>query len=169
MRTRVVTLTALGLLLLCAASWARSYLPPYFTLRAHRGALYGIFYDQRRAYFIDPVNHPTREYAQGVSRWDTAEILHWARLATPPDEEVLAAVGLGFEFRAVGPPAAWRYFVVAVPFWALCLPPAIAAAWGGALWRRRRRWERTGRCRTCGYDLYGSAGACPECGTVAPS
>jgi hypothetical protein len=36
-------------------------------------------------------------------------------------------------------------------------------AWAAAGWRRRRRTRR-GRCPTCGYDLTGIDGVCPECG-----
>jgi hypothetical protein len=33
--------------------------------------------------------------------------------------------------------------------------------------RRERQRERQGLCRSCGYDLRGAAGTCPECGTPA--
>jgi len=34
---------------------------------------------------------------------------------------------------------------------------------------RRRRWQREGRCLSCGYDLTGNvSGVCPECGKGVP-
>jgi hypothetical protein len=58
---------------------------------------------------------------------------------------------------------------VAVPF---AIPASIFAAW--PLWwairfrRRRREMLRSclGLCANCGYDLRGSRGRCPECGTA---
>jgi hypothetical protein len=54
---------------------------------------------------------------------------------------------------------------VGVPHWfiaLLCLPlPLIAFR----RWRRKRRIEREGLCRVCGYDLRASVDRCPECGT----
>jgi hypothetical protein len=49
-------------------------------------------------------------------------------------------------------------------------PFAVHAPLALARWRRHRRsrrWRRTGRCSSCGYDLRGSGGACPECGAGA--
>ena len=37
---------------------------------------------------------------------------------------------------------------------------------GAARWRRRRGRVKRGLCVVCGYDLRGSAGTCPECGTA---
>jgi hypothetical protein len=56
---------------------------------------------------------------------------------------------------------------VVIPYWFLMV---CAGAWPG-VWvirsGRRWRWKRMGRCVWCGYDLRGSAGRCPECGSGA--
>jgi hypothetical protein len=60
---------------------------------------------------------------------------------------------------------------VAVPYLTPMVP---CAALPGMMligaWRRRRR-ERSGLCRTCGYALRGlpAGSPCPECGTSVPS
>jgi hypothetical protein len=52
-----------------------------------------------------------------------------------------------------------------LPIWfiaLLCLPlPLIAFR----RWRKKRRIDREGLCRVCGYDLRASVQRCPECGT----
>jgi hypothetical protein len=59
---------------------------------------------------------------------------------------------------------------MSAPYWLLTLATALLPLlWvSGSVQRvmscRRRR--RLGLCLTCGYDLRGSAGRCPECGTV---
>jgi hypothetical protein len=59
--------------------------------------------------------------------------------------------------------------VVGVPHW-IFLPLGLWPVIGwcvrrGRIWRRSRR----GCCLTCGYDLRGIAGRCPECGTEVKS
>jgi hypothetical protein len=50
--------------------------------------------------------------------------------------------------------------------------PLVAAAILPTVWlrrqRRRRRWEKLGLCRKCGYDLRASKERCPECGAPIP-
>jgi hypothetical protein len=177
MRVRVLTVVAAVLLAACAAAWLRSYLPEYWTLRAHQGSLVLLFYGTDAATHIDPANHPSVEETFGnpqypgrpTRRWDTEQALRnarsWAKgsaRATPPPLSWRAA---GFELIANHAKLSAGYFIVAAPFWALCLPPAGVMAWGLSRWRRQRRWRDSGRCRNCGYDLRGSSDACPECGT----
>jgi hypothetical protein len=56
---------------------------------------------------------------------------------------------------------------ISVPFWFVML---LATPGPVALWRRHQRQKERharrlrGQCASCGYDLRGSRGACPECG-----
>lgn len=62
-------------------------------------------------------------------------------------------------------PGNFRMF--GVPLWFVAMLALVYPAWSWRLLRRSRGWARTGRCVACGYDLRGSAGRCPECGTEA--
>ena len=69
--------------------------------------------------------------------------------------------------NALGIPGAWAG-TIAVPHWPLAgllLIPIARHTLRAATARRRRK---AGRCATCGYDLRGATGKCPECGTELP-
>jgi hypothetical protein len=57
------------------------------------------------------------------------------------------------------------YFVIGMPFWAICLPLAVATFLGLSMWRRQPK-RTIGCCQVCGYDLRATADRCPECGAV---
>ena len=56
-------------------------------------------------------------------------------------------------------------------YWASAAIVNATVGLSGTVFVRRRvarsRATMLGLCRTCGYDLRGSPGQCPECGTVA--
>ena len=56
------------------------------------------------------------------------------------------------------------YWEWTVPAWLAAAVTALPPALWFALWRRRRRILREGRCPDCGYDLRASPERCPECG-----
>ncbi len=78
----------------------------------------------------------------------------------PPDFEFA-----GFEYQYYPGDA----LSVGVPIWAVLLVAGIFPLtwWRGSrrLARHNRRHE-SGLCASCGYDLRGSLGRCPECGAA---
>jgi len=165
-KTRLLTVAAAAVLLLCILFWVRSYLPDYWTLRPHRGSLTLVFYGRDNAIYIDPLNNPT----SAVRRpWDAEQTLKsaraWADSSTmTPKPASWRALGFELIFNRVS--LTQGYFVLGLPFWPAALALAGATAWGAARWHRSQTRLRHGHCRACGYDLRGSSGTCPECGTT---
>jgi hypothetical protein len=68
------------------------------------------------------------------------------------------------EFRAGSRPVTYR--VAVVPYWFLVLLFA-AAPLRWAWVRHRVRFQPSGSCGRCGYDLRATPDRCPECGHAA--
>ena len=172
MRRWPLTILSAVLLLLCLVGWARSHLPEYYTIRAHEGALVFLFYGRDQAPAMDPANHPAVDnhsdprFRRPISRLDTEQALGAARRWGPSNVRTIKWRRLGFELIATLTNLRWGYFVAAVPFWFLALPPAAGLVCGVLAIRRQRARLRHGLCRNCGYDMRASPDQCPECGTA---
>jgi hypothetical protein len=67
------------------------------------------------------------------------------------------------------PPFYNRFHVyrIGVPLWLLATMTAVVPGWRALACARRHRFQGTGLCPACGYDLTGNAsGVCPECGGI---
>jgi hypothetical protein len=82
-----------------------------------------------------------------------------------PDPNRLAPL-VGFERRAdaVDATTTIRSWSLVIPTWALAAITALLPASYAVGVARRRRRDRAGFCRRCGYDLRASPDRCPECG-----
>ena len=136
----------LGLVLL---SWARSYLPDQTHFRTHQGRLL--------IFFISGNTPPTESSATLV---DYSRRI--AQVQSRPSWQFL-----GFECTDLVFKSSYPGFI-AIPFWFIAAVLAALSLW--AILRLRSQRERflPGHCRSCGYDLRGSDGKCPECGQEAP-
>jgi hypothetical protein len=104
-----------------------------------------------------------------LSRGDAAEHPPSYAGTWPPPTGWRGWVGFGYRRQgprdtSMGEVAREFVFPWALPF----LLSAAIPAWAARRAFRRRRLQRRGLCRTCGYDLRATPGRCPECGTPAP-
>jgi hypothetical protein len=151
----ILTVLALLLCLAVVAVWVRSYLPEQFHLRSHKGRILLIFAAKQHGEWFSP-------QAWNIS---TDELVHSIYLHTGGEPGSIRFAFSGFEMALTDRDSGFWFF--AVPHWAVALPLAALAGWGWWTRRRRSRRETAGRCLGCGYDLRGSPGRCPECGTAA--
>ena len=77
--------------------------------------------------------------------------------------------GWGFGYAAGAFPQKWRYLAVQAPAWLVAAPLVLLSVRRLTIPLRQRARRRRGLCPSCGYDLRGSPGRCPECGEAAQS
>lgn len=58
----------------------------------------------------------------------------------------------------------WSPGLVIVPLWLPATLAAVSLTWTSLVGRHARVQRRRGFCPSCGYDLTGLTGPCPECG-----
>ncbi|MCX5661684.1 MAG: hypothetical protein NTW19_18555 [Planctomycetota bacterium] len=94
---------------------------------------------------------------------------------TNPMHKLRGLLGIGWffdaetvtEINSKTKPQVYQLELV-IPDWILTGPPTLlTAALLFIVWRRRKPGEHD--CPTCGYDLRGSPGDCPECGALRPT
>ena len=155
---------------LIAALWLHSRNRcDFVALMLHGGRVQGVASDGGRVFVV------FSNLALGPERTMT---LH--RGSVPREEFAAPRAGLyddtdgrrGFHYLgfAVTRPAEFGGRVTAVTFVVphaglLAATLLLAARDPWHQWRRRRR-AKQGRCVNCGYDLRGTSGMCPECGTA---
>jgi hypothetical protein len=148
---RVVAFLPPALLGVVVLLWLRSYLPDDFYCRPVKGRLVLFFLNGTYSRWLQPAA-PDHQGGEIVVE----------QLANGADVHVRL---LGIEVAASQRDLFPGFAILAIPFVWLAVPLAGVSVWSVTTYRRRRAWAAPGRCSRCGYDLRGSAGPCPECGT----
>ena len=170
MRRRLLNLLTALSLLLCAAVcvlWARSYGGSEWATYATAGGRFCLTQSCRGAIFlIWGQAGRGEEFSAGwtLFRGVNARDMTWIR-----PEPTYTFLGLGFASTSNAETGGASHWVsVPHPYLlaATLLLPA-RRAWVRVQDRRRR--NRVGLCRACGYDLRATLDRCPECGASAPA
>jgi hypothetical protein len=152
----LLLVAALASVLLCAGMiwlWVRSYQGPEQVMwQTKSGRLFNVI-----------SGHGTVDFLV-IPRWPQVEEMRYARW----DPYVYYGTRyskrlLGFGTEAIWPEYGGRY--VNVPHWFFVLVFAGTGFGLGRAWWRRRP-QRGGRCKICGYDMRATPTRCPECGAA---
>jgi hypothetical protein len=141
----------IGLVLLL---WLRSYLPDDMFVRSHRG----------RVVIFFAASFESRHFDRSVESYSSTpgELNRCRRIAFARNQPVHEIIG----FESIGiAPDADQICALLIPYWFIVLMMCAATVWWWVVYHSRRDRRLPGHCRGCGYDLRGSQGQCPECGT----
>jgi len=159
----ILTLMSLVLMIASCVAWVRSYGVSDF---------YEYHYNNNHAYWYVSSAHGDIEFSEynlrneydytylGESGWTS----HSENIPLPPIEA--AFLGISLEHFPMDDEDSWT---IRVPhFWVAYIFAGLPILWCFSTYRRVRvkRRLKNNLCVACGYDLQGSGGKCPECGTV---
>jgi len=137
----------------------------------HRDGVIGLCWFRYDAVDLEPMSTYTGNrtlvltVGTGLREPETAfpNLLAWDVSRTGWGERRSLPRRLGFYYvRGTGAPPLMHW--IAVPTWAVLL--LLVGLEASLLYEPTLRWRRRkqGRCPSCGYDLRGGSGPCPECG-----
>jgi phage FluMu protein Com len=174
MKRRLFNLTTAMLLVLCvavSALWVRSY-TSCDTVGYSRAGVTGTNNFVRIVSLSSEagtlVYRSTKKWPFGFYQSSVdamADAKGWTYTVTPAALDGMGwfprrhRIGQALSYTEVGD--AWL-----IPFW---IPVMVSGSGAVVLLRasvQARLLQRSGRCRTCGYDLRATPASCPECGTV---
>jgi hypothetical protein len=150
--------------------WARSYYRAdevsYTTHTPHTAGVVSVTSEKGRVVGVSVTYRPN------VPLWDfRGPPKRVWQFGSPPVSESPSLLVTHGPFQTIGlGPVSGSYFGLdfvgaSVPHFFIALLSLPLPLLAFRRWRRRRRFEREGLCRVCGYDLRASAVRCPECGT----
>ena len=171
MRRRLFAILSAFSLLACVAIvalWVRSFWATDGVVYDWSRSGYGLMNNQTSCgviYITHWYSSPTRYRPQPhLGFFWVSEPPRW-RFQLPPHWHVYRVYG--DICLAYGPGISEDIVLVPLPHWLLFLLSSLLPVFWFRSARRRRR-ERVGTCKNCGYDLRASTSKCPECGMQVP-